>query len=324
MSRPFDRRTFLTTVTSALATAPTVLASTIAGSTGVGAPREKWHAPDPQNDGTGASRVTTIQDVIDLIMQSVPGPRNPETVDTFKSGNPSDPVTGVVTTFLATSDVITEAASRGANLIITHEPTYYNHLDQVDWLADDPIYAHKRGLLDDQGIAVWRFHDYWHQFRPDGILSGLLRKLGWEDRAATEDDRNRLPSVIQLDPTPLADVAAHFKTRLNIERPLQLVGNASMTISRIGLMPGAYGGRGHIEFLRSENFDLLVVGEINEWETSVYVEDSRTAGRNRALLILGHAASEEPGMEWLAEWLQGRLGDVPVSHIPSRDPFTMI
>ena len=53
------------------------------------------------------------------------------------------------TTFLATRAVVQRAVDVGANLIITHEPVYYGHRDEVDWLADDPVYQAKRRLIDD-------------------------------------------------------------------------------------------------------------------------------------------------------------------------------
>ena len=120
-----------------------------------------------------------IQSVIDTIIAAVPGAPQPDSVDVFKCGDPSHEATGIVTTFLATDAVIEKAIALGANLIIAHEPVFYNHIDNVAWLQDDPIYLAKRRLLDEHGIAVWRFHDYWHLHQPDGIITGLLRDLGW-------------------------------------------------------------------------------------------------------------------------------------------------
>lgn len=48
-----------------------------------------------------------------------------ETCDRYISGLPETEVTGVVTTFMATVDVIKKAAELGSNMIITHEPTYF-------------------------------------------------------------------------------------------------------------------------------------------------------------------------------------------------------
>ena len=60
------------------------------------------------------------------------------TVDTVKAGDLDTPVTGIATTFSATMDVLQRAVARGANLIVAHEPTFYDHLDETAWLGATP------------------------------------------------------------------------------------------------------------------------------------------------------------------------------------------
>jgi hypothetical protein len=122
----------------------------------------------------------TIQEAIDTILAATAVEPLSSTIDTFKTGDPTQPLAGIVTTFLATGAVITRAAELGANLIITHEPTFYTHEDNTDWLQDDPVYQAKRHLIDEHGIVIWRFHDYWHRTQPDGIMTGMAQRLGWE------------------------------------------------------------------------------------------------------------------------------------------------
>ena len=79
-----------------------------------------------------------------------------------------------------------------------------------------------------------------------------------------------------------------------------------------------------ITTVESDQPDVLIVGEVSEWETAEYIRDRQALGAKTSLLILGHAVSEEPGMEYFVDWLQPKLGGVQVSHVPSRDPFTWI
>lgn len=274
--------------------------------------------------GDAAPRQMTVQDVIDTIVAAIPGAPHESTVDTIKVGDPSAHVTGIATTFLATSDVIKRAADRGANLIITHEPTFYNHLDQTDWLAGDAVFDAKCRLAEERGVTIWRFHDYWHLVEPDGILTGMLRRLGWEDAPVSAGDRTDMPSICRIEPVTLLELADHFKARLGIPHPLRGVGDPSMICRRVGLLLGAYGGRNQMEFLMDVDVDVLVIGEVPEWETNIYVSDARSAGMNTALLELGHSYSEEPGMEWLVDWLQPKLEGVPVMHVPTGDVFVRI
>ena len=71
-------------------------------------------------------------------------------------------VKGVVSTFMATVDVIRQAIDLGANFIITHEPTWFSGADDTEWLSDDPVYLEKKKLIKEHQIAIWRFHDHMH------------------------------------------------------------------------------------------------------------------------------------------------------------------
>src|SRR5260221_2207925 len=83
-------------------------------------------------------------------------------------------------TFLATCEVIQRAKELNANLIIAHEPIFYNHLDKTDWLRKDTVYEAKRQLVETNGLVVWRFHDYLHSMRPDPVFVGIIQALAWQ------------------------------------------------------------------------------------------------------------------------------------------------
>lgn len=270
--------------------------------------------------GKNATRVEglTVQQIIDLIVKEIPGGKLAQTVDTLKSGQSDQVVSGIVSTMFATVDVINKAIELKANFIIAHEPTFYNHLDDTAWLEDDKVYNFKRKLLDDNGIAVWRFHDYWHRHDPDGIRMGVLEDLEW---GQYYDPRN--PAILTLQPTPLKDIIKHVKDKLHIFQ-VRIIGDVTEKCSRVALMPGASGGRSHITLLERENPDLMICGEVAEWETAEYIRDARAMGLNRSLIVLGHAQSEEPGMQWLVKWLQPRIGGIKVTHVPSNNPFSFV
>jgi putative NIF3 family GTP cyclohydrolase 1 type 2 len=236
----------------------------------------------------------------------------------MKSGDPSQPIAGIVTTFIATCQVIERAIELGANLIITHEPTYFNHLDEVEWLENDPLYAYKRRLLEDNGIVVWRFHDYWHRHRPDGIYTGVLKELGWEDYA----DRGQ-KGLCTIPPMSLADLVAFLKERLGAET-LRVVGDPAMICQGVALVVGAVPGERQIRALGRDDVDVLVCGETHEWQACEYVRDAAHAGLKKAQIILGHANSEEAGMKWLVEWLRPRFPDLPIAHLPAGDPLRFL
>jgi putative NIF3 family GTP cyclohydrolase 1 type 2 len=216
---------------------------------------------------------------------------------------------------MATCEVIEAASRRGANLIISHEPIFYNHLDETAWLGDDEVLGRKQQLIREKGIAIFRFHDFWHRVSPDPVSGALVRDIGWSDRTKSED-----PRICVIEPIQLRTLVAQLKERLGLRR-VQVVGNSETTCRRIGVMPGASGGNSQMRFFRDEGIDTLIVGEISQWETNIYVRDANELGLQRSLLVLGHVQSEEPGMRVLVGWLKPRFPGLPIFHVPTPDPF---
>ncbi|MEM6316932.1 MAG: Nif3-like dinuclear metal center hexameric protein [Bacteroidota bacterium] len=257
----------------------------------------------------------TIQEVMDVIIAQIPGGKKETTVDTIKIGNAANKVTGIVSTFMATVEVIERAAWLGANFIITHEPTFYNHLDHTTWLKDDPVYQHKKALLEKHSITVWRFHDYWHTYRPDGILKGFLQEVGWESYLDVSRENTCVIPEISLK-----SLAQFLKKQFQLTRTFY-IGDGEMLCQNVGILPGAWGGGAHIPFLGKENIEVLIVGESAEWEAVEYVRDAARAGLKKGLIILGHARSEEPGMRWLVDWLRPQIAGVQITYVAAGDPL---
>ncbi len=261
----------------------------------------------------------TIQQVIDALLADIPGAPFPQTVDTIKAGDPAQPVKGIVTTMFATDAIIQQAIKLNANFIIAHEPTFYNHLDETAWLGDDPVLRFKRDLLNKHGIVVWRFHDGIHEHKPDGIRMGTMQAMGW----AGHYDAANPPLVVLPSDLSLFDLITRFKKGLGIKN-VKYIGGLAQRCSRVVLAPGAAGGREQIGLIQQYQPDVVVCGEINEWETSEYVRDARYQGRRLSLIVLGHSVSEEAGMEWLVPVLQKKIPGVQVTHLSSGDAFATI
>jgi putative NIF3 family GTP cyclohydrolase 1 type 2 len=256
----------------------------------------------------------TVRQIMDLVLREGKLLTLKDTVDTLKSGSPDQEVTGIVTTMFATISVIEEAVKLQANFIIAHEPTFYNHRDDADWVKDNSVTKRKQQLLDKHKIAVWRFHDYCHALKPDAISYGVAKKANWLSYYKTGEVMLDIPSIT------LSKLVSHLKSALNISH-LRMIGDPEQECKRIALLPGAWGGQRQVAVAESNKPDVLIVGEVSEWETAEYIRDSRLLGGKTALIVLGHSVSEEPGMEWFAAWLRPKLTDLKVSHIASGDPF---
>jgi putative NIF3 family GTP cyclohydrolase 1 type 2 len=264
-----------------------------------------------------AAQPITARQIIDRIQQQMHVTLPANTVDTFKAGNPDEPVKGIAVTMMATLDVLERAAASGNTLVITHEPTFYNHRDTTADLEkqNDAVLAAKQKFIADHHLVVWRFHDGWHARRPDGIQLGMTEALGWQ-KYQNRDQQH----LFELPAITLGDLAEQVKRKLSI-RVLRVVGDPKLRVTKIGMMPGAAGSARQIQMLERDDVEALLIGETPEWETVEYVADAVTEGKRKALVILGHIPSEQAGMEECARWLRTFVSEVPVTFVPAKEPF---
>ena len=257
----------------------------------------------------------TVGDIMDKFIAQVNGAPFKETVDTLKAGNRDIQVTGIVTTMFATIEVIRKAIELNANFIIAHEPTYYNHLDETDWLQGDSVYTYKANLLKQHNIAVWRNHDYIHSLATDGVFRGVVEQLGWQQYYKYDTSVATIPSL------SLQQLINHAKSALGISM-VRYVGDLKQPCSKVLLMPGAAGGKRQIEALSKYKPDVLMCGEIQEWETAEYVRDARLEGENVSLVVLGHIASEEAGSTFMVNWLKQNFAAIQATHVPAKNSLS--
>lgn len=271
----------------------------------------------PGSPASAQGQRLTARQVIERIQQNVGVPWSDPTVDTFKAGDPDTPVTGIAVTMMATLDVLQRAAASGKNLIITHEPIFYNHHDETEELQaeGDAVLAAKQAFIEQHHLVIWRAHDHWHRREPDGIQTGIIRALGWERYRSPVDDR-----LFVIPETTLASLAAEIRDRLGVRTP-RVVGDPHMKVTRVGLSPGAHGFDAQRRLLQRDDVEVLVIGEAPEWETIPYVADAVSMKLQKALIIPGHIPSEQAGMEEFARWLKTFVTEVPVEFIPTAEPF---
>jgi hypothetical protein len=72
---------------------------------------------------------------------------------------------------------------------------------------------------------------------------------------------------------------------------------------------------------RYSETDLIVAGEVREWENTYYAADIFTAGEKRGLVTIGRIVSEDPGMRSCADWLRTLVPEVPALWIAAGDLY---
>lgn len=258
----------------------------------------------------------TAQQVIAAMRQAANITVAPNTVDTIKAGDANTVVTGIATTISPTMDVLRKAVAAGDNLVITHEPSFYNHQDKADLYPNDPVLAEKLKYIADHHLVLFRWHDGAHARQPDFIMEGWKATAGWT--SAHRDPGE--PMLYTSSPITVQALAAQLK-RATGAKIVRVIGNPNLTVTKIAYAPGAPGPERQIKALERDDVEVLVGGEIPEWETISYAWDAQQQGRHKALILMGHYTSEGPGMAEVATWLKTVVPGMKVDFIPAGEPY---
>ena len=267
------------------------------------------------------AQMSTAAAMFSRIQRSYQVKPTSDTVDTLKAGDPTTIVTGVATTFTDTMDVLRQAARRGDNLVISHEPTFYNHRDDPSKFLNDPVYREKLAFIQDHHLVVYRLHDAIHDARTDHILDGLYEALGWSQYQHPKITDGQ--SFVTVPKTTLLSLAEFLRAKLNV-KTLRVVGDPTLVVNHVAVLPGAAGLEEQMRVLQMPKVDVLIAGEASEWETVEYVRDAVAQKRPKALILLGHEVSEEAGMEQCAKDLRKLFPGVQVDHLSSGQPLSLM
>ncbi len=270
----------------------------------------------------GASALTA-QDVVKQVQASLGGDWPATGLDGFKAGDPNTPVRGIATTAMATVEVLKQAVAAGTNLVISYEPTFFGRQDgrpspagrgPAGVAPDDPVFRAKQDFIEKNGLVVYRLHDHWQARKENEMLTGLAASLGWTKYRVRPDD-----SLYDLPSGSAEDVVAQLRKSLNLRGGLRAVGDRKATVRRVMLHPGTLTPA--IMWQRYSETDLIVTGEVREWENTYYAADIFTAGEKRGLVTLGRIVSEDPGMRACADWLKTLVPDIPTRWISAGDLY---
>jgi len=257
----------------------------------------------------------TATAIIDRIKAHIGVPWMSQTVDGIIAGDPNTPVTGVATTMMATYAVLKRAAAQGLNLVITHEPTFWSHQEDVSKVQNDPLYREKLAFIKDHKLVSFHFHDHWHALKPrDGIAEGMMRRIGWSNYVNKDD-----PQRFTIPATTVGDLTRLLRDKLKAST-IRTIGNPDMPVRNVMTGWGYAGGLPPAQFADSD-IDVVIIGETWEWVGQEYAADLVASGRNKALIMVGHINSEQWGMDYCAEWLGGFVKEVPVKFLEMPEPY---
>jgi putative NIF3 family GTP cyclohydrolase 1 type 2 len=287
-------------------------------------------APFRQTPSSVSGASVSAAEIVERIRKNAGVEWKAGTVDTIKAGAPATMVSGIVTTAMASLSVLRQAAAAGANMIVTCEPTFYGRSDARQPTpgrggrgvatgapsaeAADPVYSAKNGFIEKHGLVVFRLIDHWRNRRPDPFAQGMAAILGWAAHQESADgSRYAFPAVT------LESLAADIGKKLGSRGGIRVVGDPGTTVQTAALLPGSTPIAAALDVLPA--VDLIVAGEVREWESVEYARDAAFSGRRKGLVLVGRIVSEEGGMNACAKWLAPLVPGVPVRHLPAGDPY---
>jgi putative NIF3 family GTP cyclohydrolase 1 type 2 len=256
----------------------------------------------------------TAQQVADRIRASVGVAWRPQSLDGFKAGDPSAPVTGIATTVMITTETLRRAVASRQNFIVSQEPVFYSNNDDPGNRAKDPVYLAKKTLIDEHQLVVWRFAEHWNARQPNEAAKALAASLKWsgaEDAEAAQTYR--------IPETTLGGLVAQVRSRLPLRGGLRMVGQSAMRVRTVYLSPGTTSLASAVTSLQKA--DVILAGEPREWEAVPYALDTWSAERGKGLIAIGRVVSEGPSVQACAAWIRSILPDVRVDSISTADPY---
>lgn len=258
--------------------------------------------------------------IMDLLFEMDTTANYSATADTFKSGDPEKEVKKVAVTMFPSYNVIKDAVSWGADLIVTHEPIYYNHYDSTSHLLENPVYLKKSKLIEESGVVICRLHDHMHHAKLDRIALGEMEYLGLPYRHVANPYYavNRFELETEITSGELLD---RIKEVLGVKFA-RLVGSPDNKVKTIA---ACFGTPGHIvDEINEDSVDIVLAGESDEWSTCEYIRDMSDMGFNKSMIVMGHCGSERAGMMYIEKFLRETLKDTDIEfkYLECEEPYS--
>lgn len=256
-------------------------------------------------------------DVRDYLLKLGPWVNPSDTVDTFKAGDPSAVVKKIAVAWMPYVSAIKQAIETGCNLLVCHEPVYYNHTDKDDMVFLFEVTREKKKLIESSGLVIYRCHDVWDRVETVGIPAAWGEFLGFSKLV----NRSTFCLIYEVPEIAAGDLARQVAGKL---APLghdavQFIGPADKKVRRIGI------GTGAITPFRE------MAGRL-EADLAICTDDGFTFWSDGAMaidmgfpvVVVNHACSEEPGVRKLAETLAKAFPAVPVVPIAEKCMFSTV
>lgn len=230
------------------------------------------------------------------------------TCDGFKAGDPQSDVKGIAVAWQSTLPNLRLATEKGCNLFITHEPTFYVHMDDSEAVFRHEYAAAKLRFIEESGLTIYRCHDVWDVFPDIGILDSWASGLGFDSPPAAAV---RYHSAYPFTGT-VRNLACHVRERVAAigQSVVEAIGDPDQPVSCVALGTGAITDF-HTMLGLGADACIMTDDGMAFWSAGCQAVDSGVP-----LIIVNHATAEEWGVRNLAAYVARQFPDIPVHHLP--------
>jgi putative NIF3 family GTP cyclohydrolase 1 type 2 len=256
--------------------------------------------------------------ILEHLLSNSPWVDREKTVDRVLWGDGDREITNAAVSWFPDIATIRKAVETGCELLVTHEPLFWDHLGvNRHWIDREPGLTKQR-VLDESGLVVVRAHDSWDNWPGIGIRDSWAAGLGLTEKVADGSSGN-YHAVYAIEPQPLRAFARHVAERIRPlgEDSVQVIGDPDRVVSRPALGVGCIVP--DVEMIEA-GADVLI---------GCYDGASYWAVRERqwelgaAVLTVEHGTSEMWGLENLCRHLAGQFPEVAFTYL-AEHPRTWI
>ena len=311
MSKPLQisRRRFMARATAGAG----VLSASLAASGG-------QQQPQGSEGATANEQRLKVKELDEFLRSLDPQARGPNSPDGLICGDLEAEIRAVGTTWMASMQVLEDAAARGINLIVTHEPTFWYHgtprrpeLKACEQYQVDVSF--KTRFVAEHGITVLRAHNCWDLYPKHGIEAALQTALGLPDPVHYFGGYHHLYEVPK---TNLQELARHCKEKMGLAS-VRVSGDLAKPVQRVVMAYGSSSSTAAYYRFWKQGADAVISGEQSEWAVIRPAIDMGIG-----VIELGHSNTEAFGMQSMAQLLKGHFPGVRIEYLPTGDSFQYV
>ena len=213
----------------------------------------------------------------------------------------------------ATSEVIAQAKSLGADLLLTHHPLLFNGIKKVT----DGDYLGKRILdLISSDLCCYAMHTNFDVLGMADAAADMLHLSDREVLEVTYEDDISVEGIGRvgtlLEPVKLSELAGKVAEVFEIEH-VRYYGDPDQLMVTCAILPGS--GKGEIDLAVKAGADVYITGDISHHDGIDAVE------KGVAVIDAGHYGVEKIFIPYMKEYLEREVPEIRIISCDAGAPF---